>query len=203
MPIPGFDKTQRQGSPRWNIYSMWPQASSRGCKASKGWPSAKSMCQHLSLRTLALHLRGSGHTAGDATLKRGWVHIAGNAMTSFVCLPWVSAAAGIIFPDLVLPGDPRFTGMKSEFFLVKGHDKRQKTPRIVIVHDALARELLNILFESYSAHDWRLFRSSAAALRRKLKRLCKDLGWKELKFVSHFLRYGCAVHEKAVSGLSV
>lgn len=82
--------------------------------------------------------------------------------------------------------------MKFKCFLVVGHEKRQKTSRIVDVYDDLSIELLQALVTSQTANDWRLFRSSAVTLSRKLKTLCKELGWKSLILIPHSRRYGGA-----------
>lgn len=136
-------------------------------------------------------------------LQRGWINIAGYLSASFVCLPRVSAASRIVKDDVALPGDPRFAKMGAECFIVIARDKRQKSPRIVDVYDELCVELLSLLVETQPAEDNRLFRACSTTLRRKLKVLCRELGWSHLNFVPHSLRYGGAVHDKAVRNLHV
>lgn len=67
-------------------------------------------------------------------------------------------AERIIILDLAMPGDPRFSGMDVECFIFIGHDRRQKSLRIVEVSDNLATELLSLLAETQPASDWRLFK---------------------------------------------
>lgn len=129
--------------------------------------------------------------------------MAGYICAAFVCFPRVSAASRILASEVSLPGDPRFVGMGAECFLVIGYDKREKTPRLVDVYDNLPIELLTLLLKSQPQNDTRIFGSSVSTLGRKLKIMCKDLGWAGLNFVPHSLRYGGVFHDKAVCGLSV
>lgn len=103
--------------------------------------------------------------------------------------------ARIISQDVALPGDPRFAGMGAECYVIIGYDKRQNTTRLVDVDDYLCIELLQLLKETQTTKYWRLFRASSATLRRKLKLLCKELGWKDLNFVPQSLRFGGAVYD--------
>lgn len=67
--------------------------------------------------------------------------------------------------------------MSADFYMVIGYEKRQKTPRLVDVSDPLCIELFKVLTETQTANDCRFFRASSATLRRKLKKLCRELGW--------------------------
>lgn len=139
----------------------------------------------------------------STALRRGRVNVAGWMFTSFVCLPLIYLSARILFQDVSLPGDSRFAGMGAACFIGIGYDKCQETASMVDVYDELCIELLELLTETHPANDWRLFMASSAILRRKLETLCREVGWQDLNFVPHSLRYDGAVYEKAVQNLHV
>lgn len=122
---------------------------------------------------------------------------------SFICLLRIAAAARILWPSVVLPGDIRFRDMADECFIKVGRDKRHSAAMLVDVPCPLAQELLRYLVAEKRPKDLRLFQACSSTLRRKMRILVADLGWTHLRLVPHSLRYGGVVHDHYVRGLSV
>lgn len=139
----------------------------------------------------------------NAAVQRGWYHVAAWLRVSFVCLLRVSAASQILWPSVFLPGDERLLDFPGKCFVKIGRDKRHSTSVMVDVPDELAVSLLRYMVLSRRRGDLRLFRAEAPTLRKKMRSICADLHWTHLNLVPHSLRYGGAVDDRYVRGLSM
>lgn len=141
-----------------------------------------------------------------AAMKRGWIPTAAWLRISFVCMLRIGAAARILWPSVIMAGDVRLIDMQCQTGIVISRDKRHAAARVVDVPDKLAVDFLRWLLATRpttAPWDLRLFRASATTLRKRMAELCEDLEWGYLGWVPHSLRYGGAVHDYCVRGLSV
>lgn len=113
------------------------------------------------------------------------------------------AASRLLFSSVAPPGDPRFLEMQYDCYIQVGPDKRARIKKLVDIHETLAVSILVACRRTQSQKDWRLFRAAATTLRTKLQELLKRLKWSHLNFVPHSLRYGGAVYDHHVRGLSI